>query len=391
MTTRSAATQPLTVVSNRLPITVQRGKDGLEVRSSSGGLVSALDPALRRSGGTWVGWPGMALKPEEALVVPDAGYQIVPVALSQNEVKRYYHGFSNSTLWPLFHCLPELTRFERREWEVYEEINARFAGLAAEARGDAELIWVHDYQLLLCPQYLRRLRPDTRIGYFLHIPFPPHDVFRLLPWARELLRGVLASDVVGFHVPGYARNFMDCVERMLGSRVDARSGLVEHGERTVQVAAFPIGIDFEQFERRAREVPAGRDGEEQIVLGVDRLDYTKGIPERIRAFERLLESYPEHRERATLLQVAVPSRNQVTEYQELKRGIDELVGRVNGRFATATWSPIRYLYRSITPERLSALYREADVGLVTPLRDPLHFPLSPGRTLERFHKSGYGS
>ncbi len=363
---------PITVVSNRLPITVQRGKEGLEIRRSTGGLVSALEPALERCGGTWIGWPGVKLQPGETLSSGSKPYRIVPVQLGPNEVNRYYHGFSNNTLWPLFHGFPGRTGFERRDWEVYEEINARFAAAAADCSDATELVWVHDFHLMLAPQYLRRLRPEARIGFFLHIPFPPYDVFRLLPWSRAILRGLLASDVIGFHVNGYSQNFLDCVERVLGARIDRRWGVVEHGERTVRVGAFPLGIDFERFERGAREAPRGAASREQIVLGVDRLDYTKGIPERIRALERLLELHHEHREKVVLLQLAVPSRYQVAEYQELKREIDEQVGRVNGRFATASWSPIRYLYRSMPPERLSALYRDADVGLVTPLRDGMN-------------------
>ena len=317
------------MVSNRLPITVSRGRSGLEVKRSVGGLVSALDPALRSLGGTWVGWPGARLQPGESLELPGAPFRIAPVDMTRSEVQRYYHGFSNGTLWPLFHCMPERSHFERRDWEVYDEVNQRFAEAAVEAAGDSDLIWIHDYQLMLAPQYVRRLRPEARIGFFLHIPFPPPDVFRLLPWGRDVLRGLLAADLIGFHVNGYVLNFLECVERMLGERADSRAGLVEHGERTVRSGAFPIGIDFAHFEERARAAPRGAAPTEQIVLGVDRLDYTKGIPERIRAFARLLETHPEHRGQVTLLQIAVPSRFQVAEYQELKREIDELVGRVN--------------------------------------------------------------
>ncbi len=363
---------PLVIVSNRLPVTVQRASSGLELRRSSGGLVSALDPALASCGGTWVGWPGVKLRPGEHLSGPDDPYQIVPVELSTNEVGRYYHGFSNRTLWPLFHCFTERTEMDRRDWEVYDQVNARFAEAAFGCSEDADLIWIHDYQLMRTPRHLRRLRPDARIGYFLHIPFPPYDVFRLLPWSRELLQGLLAADVIGFHVQGYATNFLACADRMLGARLDPESGLVEHGERTVQVGAFPLGIDYQGFARRAREAPHGKPARERIVLGVDRLDYSKGIPERMRAFARLLELHPEHREKVVLMQVAVPTRHQVPEYQELKREIDELVGRINGRFATSSWSPIRYLYRSIPQDRLVVLYRDADVALVTPLRDGMN-------------------
>ena len=370
---RRGKSRPLLVISNRLPVTLQRGSSGLERRRSTGGLVSALEPVLAKQGGTWVGWPGMKLREGETLSKPDDPYQMRTVELTDNEVNRYYHGFSNRTLWPLFHCMAERARFDRRDWETYEEVNARFAQAAAEASQTNGLTWVHDYHLTRTPLHLRRLRPETRIGYFLHIPFPPYDLFRLLPWDRDILRGLLAADLIGFHVHTYARNFLDCVELLLGARVDRASGLVEHGDRTVQVGVFPLGIDFALYDSQARRAPPEPHmRSEKIVLGVDRLDYTKGIPERIRAFERLLELHPEHREKVILLQIAVPSRFQVAEYQELKREIDEIVGRVNGRFATATWSPIQYLYRSVSPELLAAFYRDANVALVTPLRDGMN-------------------
>ena len=372
-----ARERPILVVSNRLPFTAHRGARGIERRPSVGGLVTALEPVLRKRGGTWIGWPGIALKKGERLPLSGRadgkGYHVGAVHLTETEVNRYYHGFSNRTLWPLFHSLHERATFDARDWETYRKVNDRFAEVAAESAGEADLVWVHDYHLTLAPAALRQALPDTRIGFFLHIPFPPWDVFRLLPWDREILRGLLACDLVGFHVGGYAQNFLDCVERRLGARVDRRGLRVEWGDRTVQVGAFPIGIDFDAFAGKAREAsPAPEAGAERVVLGVDRLDYTKGIPERFRAFERLLERHPRHRESVVLLQLAVPSRSQVSEYKILKREIDELVGRINGRFATASWSPIRYLYRSVSQEKLVALYRDADVALVTPLRDGMN-------------------
>jgi trehalose 6-phosphate synthase/phosphatase len=363
---------PLVVAANRLPFTVHRGQRGLERRPSTGGLVSALEPVLRRRGGVWVGWPGISLAPGQRIPADDVGYRVAPVPLNESEVARYYHGFANRTLWPLFHSMAGRARFERRDWDVYARVNARFAdALLSELDGEG-VVWIHDYHLMLVPQRLRLEAAGARIAFFLHIPFPPFDLFRLLPWDRDILLGLLGADLIGFHVDGYARNFLDCVERLLGARVDREARLIEYGDRTVQVGAFPIGIAFEEFEARAGRAPAGGASRERIVLGVDRLDYTKGIPERIAAFERLLELHPGHRERVTLLQIAVPSRSQVAEYRALKREIDELVGRVNGRFASATWSPIRYLHRSFDHDRLAAIYRDADVALVTPLRDGMN-------------------
>jgi trehalose 6-phosphate synthase/phosphatase len=368
-----ATAKPIVVVSNRLPFTFQRTAKGLERRPSSGGLVSALDPVLRRRGGTWIGWPGLELRPGERVDSQRRPYRVAAVPLSEAEATRHYGGFSNRTLWPLFHSLPVLSRFDRRDWETYQEVNARFARIASEHADGADLVWMHDYHLMRAPEQLRLMRPDVRSAFFLHIPFPSWDVFRVCPWERELLRGLLGSDLIGFHVEGYANNFLDCVERSLGARVDRTRMMVEHGDRIVKVGYFPIGIEFAVYEKEAMEAPEHDHGpRERLVLGVDRLDYTKGIPERFRAFERLLERHPQHREKVVFLQVAVPSRSQVAAYRALKREIDELVGRINGRFATASWSPIRYLYRSIPQERLVALYRDAEVGLVTPLRDGMN-------------------
>jgi trehalose 6-phosphate synthase/phosphatase len=358
----------LIVASNRLPVTIEPNRRGGHVRRSSGGLVAALDPALRAVGGRWIGWLGAPGAAPEL----DLGYALDAVEISASEARRYYHGYSNRTLWPLFHSLPERVRLDPRQWVTYDAINRRFAEEIAQRLGPRDLVWLHDYHLLRCALHLRELRPEARVALFVHVPFPPYDVFRVLAHDRELLRGMLACDLVGFHCPGYVENFLDCVERLLGERVDRGAERVEHGARTVQLGAFPLGIDYVAFEKRARDAkPADANGE-QIILGVDRLDYTKGIPERLIAFERLLERHREHRGRVVYLQLAVPSRHQMTDYQRLKRQIDELVGRVNGRFGGRRWTPIHYLYRSLDPNRLAALYRDASVALVSPLRDGMN-------------------
>jgi len=367
------ASAPIVVASNRLPFSVVRNARGLERRPSPGGLVSALEPLLRKRGGTWIGWPGIELREGEEIPGDSDPYRIEPVSLTDSEVARYYHGFSNRTLWPLFHSMTERARFENRDHATYAEVNARFADAVAVHAEGAGLIWVHDYQLMLAPRRIREQVSDTPLGFFLHVPFPPFDIFRLLPWDRELLGSLLACDLIGFQVRSYARNFLECVERVLGARVHHETMTVEYGDRTTRVGAYPIGTEFDSFESLARKAPPQPETQrERVVLGVDRLDYTKGIPERIRAFARLFELHPEHREKVVLLQLAVPSRSQVAEYKELKREIDELVGSINGRFATAGWSPIRYLYRSFSQEGLAAIYRDADVALVTPLRDGMN-------------------
>ncbi len=371
---RASGDRPIVVASNRLPFAIGRNGDGLHVHSAAGGLVSAMDPVLSKRGGTWIGWPGIELRRGETLPVPDRPYAIAPVNVSNEEIDHYYHGFSNETLWPLLHSMSGRSRFDRRDFEVYSEVNQRFATTIEEQSAGAGLVWIHDYHLMLAARHVRgALADDVSLAFFLHVPFPPFDIFRLLPWDRELLSSLLACDLIGFHVRGYARNFLDCVERTLGARVDHEAGLVEYGDRTTRVRAMPIGIEFETFDGLARATDRQPEaGRERIVLGVDRLDYTKGIPERMRAFERLLELQPEYREKVVLLQIAVPSRTDVVEYRELKSEIDELVGAINGRFTTSAWSPIRYINRGVDRERLAALYRDADVALVTPLRDGMN-------------------
>ncbi len=371
--TRERRESGLVTVSNRLPVTLRRGPRGPERVRSSGGLVAAFEPILEDRGGLWIGWPGLELRPGESVSDGEDHYQLAPVGIPRHDVKPYYQGFSNRTLWPLFHTLPGQAVFETSEWDAYQRVNERFAEATAAAIQPDDHVIVNDYHLMLTPGYLRKLAPEVAVGFFLHIPFPPYDVFRVLPWARPLLRGLLAADLVGFHVSGYVRNFLDCTHRLLGLKTDVRRGIVQIDGRTVRVIALPLGIDFAHYESLAKGAPdAGFGNQERVVLGVDRLDYTKGIPQRIHAFARLLETHPQHRQNVTLLQLAVPSRSEVTEYKELKREIDELVGQVNGRFSSASWTPIRYLYRSVSPDKLTAMYRDAEVGFVTPLRDGMN-------------------
>ncbi len=371
--TAPASRSRLVVVSNRLPVTLRRGPGGPERIRSTGGLVAAFEPVLERRGGTWIGWPGLELRRGETLSARHDLYRIKTVRIPRGMIRGYYHGFSNRTLWPLLHSLPGQSSFRTSDWEAYQRVNSTFAKVTAQAIQPGDLVWVNDYQLMLVPGTLRQRAPRARIGFFLHTPFPPYDVFRVLPWAEQLLVGLLAADLIGLHVSGYIRNFFESVERLLGARVDRRRGLVEHDGFVSHVIPLPVGVDYEHLEALARTapvpdvIPSG-----QVVLGVDRLDYTKGIPQRIQAFAQLLEQHPEHRQKIELLQLAVPSRAEVAEYRHLKREIDELVGRVNGRFGTATWTPIRYLYRSVPPERLAGLYRDANVALVTPLRDGMN-------------------
>lgn len=366
------------VVSNRLPFSAERRQGGLSLTRSPGGLVAALDPVLKRLGGIWVGWPGVPQADIDAargLRIPqDEGVCYRQVPLSAREVSQYYGSFSNRTLWPLFHFFVDRTTIDSATWRVYERVNERFAGAVAEDAKRGALVWVHDYHLLLVPYYLRRLVPDARIAFFLHIPFPPADVFRVLPWSRSLLRGMLASDLVGFQIQAYAQHFFSCVERLLGSEVDRVAGIVRGEGREVSVQVHPISVDARRIEELACKTPAPPRAQDRVleVLGVDRLDYTKGLQERLLAVERFLERYPTYHERMQFTQLVVPSREHVAEYGRLKREIDETVGRINGRFSEGEWVPIRYFVRSLPAEELAPLYRRADVALVTPLRDGMN-------------------
>jgi trehalose 6-phosphate synthase/phosphatase len=370
----------LVVVSNRLPFTAVHSEGRVRFKRSPGGLVSALDPALSRRGGVWIGWPGV--ETEEAastveMLSPSPRSSKVSyrsVALSRREVALYYGGFSNRTLWPLFHYFLGRTEINATTWAVYELVNERFAQAAAEEGDEKALVWVHDYQLLRMPRYLRRLTPRRRIAFFLHIPFPAYDIFRVLPWARSIMRGMLSCDLVGFQSAEHAEHFINCAERLLGCDVDRAAGTVQFEGRPVAAQSHPIGIDVGHIERLAERVkPQAADKAEPVeILGLDRLDYTKGIPERLRAVEIFFERYPAYRGKTVFVQLAVPSRTGVAEYQALKREVDEMVGRINGRFSDRGWSPIRYLVRSVGQDELVAMYRNAKVALVTPLRDGMN-------------------
>lgn len=374
----SSGAPGLVVVSNRLPYTTERSGGRMRFRRSPGGLVSALEPVLRDRGGVWVGWPGVEVEDAASaaeLTPPDESSGRVryePVPLSRREVAQYYGGFSNRTLWPLFHYFIPYTQFDNATWRVYERVNERFAEAAIANSSPDSLVWVHDYQLMRTARYLRRLRPDGRFAFFLHIPFPSYEVFRILPWARSLMRGMLGCDLVGFQVRGYVEHFLDCAEKLLGCVVDYERGTVGFEDRQVTVEAHPIGIDVAHFEELARNAEPAAPGEAIEILGLDRLDYTKGIPERLLAIERLLERYPEYRRKIVFIQLAVPSRTGVEEYQALKREVDELVGRINGRFSEPGWTPINYLVRSVPQTQLVSLYRRAKVALLTPLRDGMN-------------------
>ncbi|MCE5254218.1 MAG: trehalose-6-phosphate synthase [Actinomycetia bacterium] len=386
------ATEPtkrLIVVSNRLPYVLEsHARDKWTLRPGSGGLVTALLPVLRDRGGIWIGWSGTT---EEVPGIDEifrgasreAGYVLKPVSLTQEEVDRYYHGYSNESVWPLFHDLQSRCDFEPEYWHTYVKVNRRFADALAEDCGPDDFVWVHDYQLMDVAHHVRERGDSADLAFFLHIPFPAPDIFMKLPERNAVLTSLLAYDLVGFQTQRDRRNFIQCVRTLVKHarvRVEGHLHVVRIGEREMRVGNFPIGIDADAFarsaiapevEERLRSVRASYAGR-QIVLGLDRLDYTKGIPQRLRAFADLLERFPEVRGRIHLVQVVVPSREGIPEYDALRVEIERLVGGINGRYAELGWVPIHYLYRSLSQTELLAFYRSADIALITPLKDGMN-------------------
>lgn len=391
----------LIVVSNRLPFVLTRNAKAnkLERKASAGGLVTAVCPVVIKGKGLWVGWSGLHLQdPDEPIPesdpndqTPTAGLkseQVVSVNIDPSIFDSYYNGCCNKIFWPLFHSMPGRATFGAEHWRNFVTVNKTFAARTIEAlqkclaknkhcEKNPPIVWIHDYHLMLAANWVREqaeeLNLHCRLAFFLHIPFPPWDIFRLLPWSDEILQGMLGCDMVGFHIQDYCLNFVDCCQRNLGCRVDRNNLLVEHGGRTVRVRPLPIGIPYERFVTLAKNTAKVlKTSKQQIILGVDRLDYTKGLVHRLMAFEALLEKYPQHMEKVSLLQISVPSRTDVKEYRELKEEVDQLVGRINGRFTTAKWAPIRYIYAYVGQDELAAMYRDAAVCLVTPLRDGMN-------------------
>src|SRR5438270_5035686 len=380
----------LIVVSNRLPFALDSaGEDLWTVTPAVGGLVSAIEPVLRERGGTWIGWPGIAGKiPEEpfAQATRNAGYKIVPVALSETERDEFYYGYSNEVIWPLFHDLQNFCNFDPAYWQAYQQVNVRFADAIARSARPDDFIWVHDYHLMYVAQALRErgVSQDlSRLTFFLHIPFPPYDIFAKLPQQQRLLRALLQFDLLGFQTRRDVRNFLGCVRRVMSdARVVPRRDLqlVRFEKRQIRRGHFPIGIDFDSFENGAMSEAVAQRSQRlranfpdcQLILGVDRLDYSKGIPERLRAYRDALERHPELRGRVVLIQVVVPSRVGIRRYHEFKQRIDRLVGDINGRFSSSTWLPVQYHFRSLDREDLLAHYRGCDMAFVTPLKDGMN-------------------
>jgi len=368
----------LVVVANRLP--VDRTVDDAGTthwQTSPGGLVTALEPVMRKNAGAWIGWHGAD---DDVDPFEHEGLSLVPVPLSVQEVEEYYEGFSNSTLWPLYHDVIAAPKFHREWWDAYVAVNRRFADRAVEVAAEGAVVWIQDYQLQLVPQMLREQRPDLRIGFFLHIPFPPAELFNQIPWRRQLLEGLLGADLVGFQLPGAATNFVRLIRSRVGHRTTRNTIHLPDG-RNVDTRAFPISIDSAgleemarkpETEQRAREIRDNLGNPKTLLLGVDRLDYTKGITQRLRAFGELVADGAVDADEVMFVQVATPSRERVEQYRVLRDDIDRLVGRVNGDLGHIGRQPITYLHTSYPRTEMAALFRAADVMVVTPLRDGMN-------------------
>ena len=380
------------IISNRLPVQLQIDNGSIIAIPSVGGLATGMKSVHSEGQSLWIGWSGLTEeeipteledKIDEAL----AKHGSSKVKLTTEEVDGFYYGFSNRTIWPLFHYFLEYAEFELASWNTYKAVNQKFADAILKEADEDDIIWVHDYQLMLVPQMVREERPDISIGFFLHIPFPSYEIFRTLPWREEVLMGLLGSDLIGFHTYDYERHFLSSVRRILGLEVSFND--IYSDDRVVKVDSFPMGIDYAKFSEAAKQHQSlsKKDQSElqrrlnkhkeaspdaKFLLSIDRLDYSKGIAKRLNAYEYFLKKYPQYKEKVRLIILAVPSRSNVPQYQLLKREIDELVGRINGELATVSWTPIWYFYRSMPFDNLIDLYTSCDIAWLTPIRDGMN-------------------
>ncbi len=385
----STAGDRLVVVSNRLPVVLRKIDGSWSFSPGSGGLVSALAPVLRNRGGIWIGWPGSVEAETSAMqeVLEEAtrhsGYTLKSVALDMRDKNDFYHGFANEVIWPLFHDLQSHCNFAPRYWDAYTRVNRKFADVIIRSVGPDDFIWVHDYHLMAVGRELKALGMGAQVGFFLHIPFPPPDIYMKLPWRFPLLRALLEYDLIGFQTLRDRRNFLQCVRLIAPDLTISGKGQVvtlRVGRREVRVGTFPIGIDFKEFARDSQNEAVARLARHihrdlpgrQMILGVDRLDYTKGITHRFEAFRNALQRFPELHHRTTLVQVVVPSREDIPKYHSLKVEMEQLVGEINGQFTQSGWVPIHYIFRSLSRTELLAYYRACHIALVTPLKDGMN-------------------
>ena len=374
----------LLIVSNRLPVTIQKKKENLYFNQSVGGLATGLGSFYKSFNSKWVGWCGIAserINVEEKNKIKtklEEEFSSHPVFLSKKNIELYYGEFCNKTLWPLLHGFTQYVTYDRDSWKNYEKVNEVFANGVLEIAKPEDIVWIHDYHLMLLPRILREERPDMAIGFFLHTPFPSSDIFRLLPWREQILYGLLEADLLGFHTYSYVQNFLMTIRRLLS--LNHTLGKIIVSDHIAKVDSFPIGIDYKRF-ADAKTKPKVQASIKNLskkmektrrILSIDRLDYTKGVLHRLKGFDLFLKNYPEYKEKVTLMLVAVPSRTKVKHYQSLKKNVDELIGKINGEHGTLGWTPIHYIYRSLPFHSLLALYTISDVAVITPLRDGMN-------------------
>lgn len=386
------------IVSNRLPVKIESSEKGFVFHVSEGGLATGLDSVFSKGKeNVWIGWPGLAVKGEQDQHFIEgelAKKQLKPVFLNKKDIDGFYLGFSNATLWPIFHYSPGFARYRDSEWQIYQNVNQKFADAIESILEDGDMVWIQDYHLLLLPQLVRKLKRKVSIGFFQHIPFPSFEIFRMVPWRKDLLNGMLGADLLGFHTIDDVNHFLDCSTRLLDATVN--SNIVRTTKGISAVDAFPMGIDFAKFDKY---LPAEENTKKDIeileqqfqgqkfILSIDRLDYSKGILPRLRAIELLFEEHPEFKGKITLFMIVVPSRDTIYRYKELKDEIDKIVGNINARFRTIGWEPIHYFYQSFSPDYLSALYQMTSICLVTPMRDGMNL-VSKEYVASRGNKDG---
>lgn len=368
------------IISNRLPVKITEQNGEYILRPSEGGLATGLGSVYKKGNNIWVGWPGIEVPPErqKEVIKKLAALNLIPVFLTNEEINLYYEGFSNEVLWPVFHYLVTYANFEQTYWDFYQQVNDKFRDVVIQNIKDGDTVWVQDYQLLLLPCLIRSEKPGVTIGFFQHIPFPSYEIFRLIPWREELITGMLGADLLGFHTFDDVRHFLSAASRLSTSKMT--ENVIVHRNRQIVVEAFPMGIDYHKFESLTKHPKVARysvtfkesQKDLKIILTIDRLDYSKGIIQRLQALELLLQLHPEYIEQVVLYMIVVPSRDTVPQYKELRDRIDQLVGNINSRYRTMNWVPIHYFYKSFSVEFLSALYSTADICLVTPMRDGMN-------------------
>jgi trehalose 6-phosphate synthase/phosphatase len=369
------------IVSNRLPISLRIKKGQYESKPSAGGLATGLASIYTTGENIWIGWPGTVVDnaDQRAEIVKDLHeHKMVPVFLSQKDVEEFYEGFSNETLWPAFHYFTQYMVYNPEHWDAYYRVNEMFCDAIVKNANPDDTIWVHDYQLMLLPKMLREVLPDATIGFFQHIPFPSYEIIRMIPWRNAILEGVCGADLIGFHTYDDMRHFLSAVSRISG--LSSESGYIQAENRIINVDSFPMGIDYKKFEKQAKSKKNQRLvkeyrtllGDQKLILTIDRLDYSKGIPQRLQAFNQLLNDHKDLHGKVSLIMIVVPSRDMVQSYKELKEEIDLLVGGINSKYSTLNWKPVQYFYRGFPFHELSAFYSMSDIALVTPLRDGMN-------------------